>query len=130
MRYWLMMMLLSATPAAACNQDLIKIVEWKLEEFHLDEKPYVEIVVTYKFLDKRGYRQIEGKIEIRNRSGLKFAGRMFQNTNGMKFGDTGAVFFLSPASYKANFLKSPVDEIIVVGCVFNLIYGDGTREVF
>lgn len=127
MRAVFLMAMLAATPAMACNADLLAVEKWSAEKSG-DVTFDLTLTMTPKF--PQGVRMIDAQANFSDRLGGWIGGVIIDRDTRIGGATFTQVNTFGIALDLARLLRLPPEDVVVSSCVRAVIYEDGSREDF
>lgn len=130
-RFLILAMVISATPAWACNSDLISVQDdWTAANEVRNETTFTHINVTYAYDGERPIRMIDGLIAVGDVLGGQLAVLWLNRDERMGEGDTSTISIATYGPDLPRLAELDRDDVTFRTCVRGIVYEDGTRETF
>lgn len=119
---------LLATPAAACNDTMFSVIDWRttVDKGQSGTSTTVEVDVRYD--GKQGYRMINAAAMLSDAIGNALVSPRFARDARVQQGDR----FTVSATFQDTIRLATIhrDDVSIRTCVWSIVYDDGTKEEF
>ncbi|MFC5385196.1 hypothetical protein ACFPLB_04350 [Aquamicrobium segne] len=132
MRILFAAVVMAASPAIACNTEMISVQDnWTAENLRSEgDTVFTKIDLTYQYDGTQPYRMIDGSIRFRDATGSAIASLGLNRDDALAPGETSSLSITSFGPDLPRLATVNRSEIEVTTCVRTIIYEDGTKETF
>lgn len=130
MRTVLLIVMMAATPAMACDSDFIVVQDWQVKNIERGSFPGPEADVHYRLTGDKGVRMIDAAIRFEDALGKRIASIAVERDKRLSPGITARLVGFYPGSELSRIPNMEREDVMVTTCTRAVIYDDGTKEEF
>lgn len=132
MRFVLAVAMMAATPAMACNTEMLTIEDgWTVEEVDsFAGFRNAGLSLIYTNAGDRAFRLIDATVQFQDALGAGIGSIQFDRDTGLAPGESAALEGTYAGDNLLRLNSMNPDDIVITTCVRSVVYVDGKREEF